>query len=300
MSPRLFTPLAIITLLLAASPCLDASAQQPSTPPALTYLPAAPSDEINTLLMHATFLIYGKQKNHPDKIVTGTIFVMAVQNKDDAEHGVAVLITAAHVLDDIGDSIATLVVRRKNSDDTYAAYETKIPIRDNDRNLYVKHPSSDVAAMYVELPTDVNITGLPLSFLADDKKIEELDLHPGDEVFCLGFPLATSTFGGFPILRKGYLASYPLTPTKLIGKIGIDLPIFGGNSGGPIYFYYTNRVVHGSMQLGTWQRGVLGLVTQSTNSPFPEYKDERLGFGIMVPAVFIRETIDLLPPPTLH
>ena len=143
----------------------------------------APSEELNTLLMHATFLISGPSKSHPDKTSFGTVFVMGIPSASHPKIAAAVLVTAAHVLDDIGTDTATLVARRRNVDGTYATFPYEFPIRDNQQPRYVRHPTADVAAMYVELPIEVPITGLPPQFLADDKLIEQTDLHPGDEVF---------------------------------------------------------------------------------------------------------------------
>jgi len=104
--------------------------------------------------------------------------------------------------------------------------------------------------MYVDLPDDVPLTGLPPDFLSDDKRVEEIDLDPGDEAFCLGFPQAAWSPGGFPILRSGHIASYPLTPMKNVKEIYFDLFINGGNSGGPVYYSYTSRVFKGQAHLG--------------------------------------------------
>jgi len=254
----------------------------------------APSEEINTVLMHATFLVSGQKKDDPTKTVFGTVFIMSIPRQDNPRIGAAVLVTARHVLDDIGTDEAVVLVRRRNADGTYQAYPHHIRIREDGKPIYVRHKTADVAVMYVELPTDVPITGVPTDFLVDDKHVEDIDLHPGDEAFCLGFPLAATGPGGFPILRSGHIASYPLTPMNKIGQIDFDLLLYGGNSGGPVYYYYTNRVFKGEMHLGRFQQGVLGLVTQESRSRLPEYSDKPLNFGVVVPASIIRDTISLL------
>jgi hypothetical protein len=169
----------------------------------------APSLELNTLLMHATFLISGPNKDNPAKTSVGTVFVMGISRPNDPKVAAGVMVTAAHVLNDIGTDNATLIVRRKNVDGTYTSYQYDISIRDKKQPRYIENPTADVAAMYVDLPTDVPITVLPPEFLADDNRLENIELHPGDEVFCLGFPLALMGPGGFPVLRTGHIASYP-------------------------------------------------------------------------------------------
>jgi hypothetical protein len=69
----------------------------------------------------------------------------------------------------------------------------------------------------------------------------------------------------------------------------------GGNSGGPVYFYYENRRYGGASHFG-FDRGVLGLVTQQVIPGFADFKDKPLNYGVIVPAQFIRETLDKLPP----
>jgi hypothetical protein len=150
--------------------------------------------------------------------------------------------------------------------------------------------------MYADLPDEVPITGLPPDALVTDKSLEGIDVHPGDEAFVLGFPLAVSSPGGFPLLRVGHIMSYPLTPMKAIGRIDFDLFIYPGNSGGPVYFSYSNRVFKGQVHPGLNQ-GILGLVIQETHSAHPQFADKPLNYAIVVPVPFIRETIDMLPTP---
>jgi hypothetical protein len=75
-----------------------------------------------------------------------------------------------------------------------------------------------------------------------------------------------------------------------------DLFLHGGNSGGPVYYSYSNRTFKGAIHFGVAQ-GILGLVIQQASSPAPEHVDSPLNLGLVVPAVFIQETLDRLPPP---
>jgi len=58
-------------------------------------------------------------------------------------------------------------------------------------------------------------------------------------------------------------------------------------------FYYENRRYKGSLHFG-FDRGVLGLVIQQVNSAIPDFKDKPLNYGVIVPAQFIKETLDKL------
>jgi hypothetical protein len=133
-------------------------------------------------------------------------------------------------------------------------------------------------------------------FLVTDKSLEDIEFHPGDEAYILGFPAMVSTQGGFPILRTGRIASYPLTPMNVIKQWAFDAHIFNGNSGGPVYFTSVNRLFKNQVHLGV-ARGILGLVIQEGHSILPEFANRDLDYGVVVPAQFIRETLEMLPPP---
>jgi hypothetical protein len=60
-----------------------------------------------------------------------------------------------------------------------------------------------------------------------------------------------------------------------------------------VYYSYSNRTFKGAIHFGVAQ-GILGLVIQQANSP--EHADSPLNLGVVVPAVFIQETLDRLPP----
>ena len=89
--------------------------------------------------------------------------------------------------------------------------------------------------------------------------------------------------------------SYPLTPMKTINQFNFDPFIFPGNSGGPVYFSYVNRPFKGQLPLGI-EQGIFGLVIQEGHPGRPEFSDKTLNFGIVLPSIFIRETIDMLLP----
>lgn len=246
--------------------------------------------------MHSTFKIWGPLVNDAKKINFGTIFLIGIPIKGDDQHASAVLVTAGHVLDEIGGETATLLLRRTGKDGTYTPFTYEFKIRDKGAPLYIKHSTADVAVMYINLPDEkLPITVLPPSFLADDARIDHLELHPGDEILCLGFPLFANGTGGFPFLRGGRLASYPLTPMKTIKAWTFDAQIFPGNSGGPVYFHFENRQFGGATHIGS-EQGLLGLVIQEIDSGIPDFKDKPLNYGVIVPSQFIKETLDKLPP----
>jgi Trypsin-like peptidase domain len=249
------------------------------------------AQDLNTTLMNSTFELTGPALTAGT--IFGTVFFMGKPIKGNPTKGYSILITAAHVLDGVKGEDASLMLRRKNPDGTYSAVPHLIKLRKNGKNLYVKHPDADVAAMYVALPADLPLSFLPLSALADDARLLDLEVHPGDDLLCLGFPLA-SNFNTFPVIRSGPLASYPLTPSHSIKIYYYNFHVFQGNSGGPVYFTFSNRVYKGATNIGI-QQGVIGLVSQQLNSTLPGYEAEHLDMAEIVPSSFIIETIALLP-----
>jgi len=101
--------------------------------------------------------------------------------------------------------------------------------------------------------------------------------------------------GGFPILRTGRIASFPLTPASIVKSYLFDIFVYPGNSGGPVYFSYSGRAMGGGMAMGTFV-GILGLVIQSENSAIPAFSDKPMNLGIIVPSHFIKETLSLVAP----
>lgn len=308
-SVRLLAAICALTLtsVIACAGGSDSQAPPvatPVSPPATTATltkaptvlrPPSPTDELNTLLMHSTFLILGPTKV-PNQISFGTVFLMGIPYKNDPQVAHIVIVTAAHVFDGISGDTATLQLRRRTADGTYATFFHQFQIRTNGQPLYIRHPTADVAVMYGDIPDDVPMTGLSPDFLVTDKILDELEFHPGDEAHILGFPAMVGTDGGFPILRVGRIASYPLTPMKVVKQWAFDAHVFNGNSGGPVYFTSVNRFFNRSVHFGVAQ-GVLGLVIQEGRSNLPEFANRDMDYGVVVPAEFIRETLDMLPTP---
>jgi hypothetical protein len=86
---------------------------------------------------------------------------------------------------------------------------------------------------------------------------------------------------GYSVLRSGKLASYPILPLRKAGKILYDFRVYPGDSGGP----YKHQ-----MNFGVTYQKLFGLVTQQANP----INDVDPSLGVIVPAIYIKETIDKL------
>jgi S1-C subfamily serine protease len=250
--------------------------------------------DLNTVLMQWTFKIAGKKS-------LGTAFIVGKDIPGDAVRGYYILVTAAHVLEEIKEEQAILFLRMKRNDE-FVKFPFPIPIRKGGAPLWKKHPEADVAVMYVKLPRVTDIKILNMSFLVTDKKLEEYEIGPGDVLSCLGFPFgAEANEAGFPILRSGQIASYPLLPTSKVKTFLYDFRVFKGNSGGPVFFATGGRFFKRGFAMGKIQF-IAGLVSEERVlteeiESLTETRQARhpLGLAVVVHASLIREAIELLP-----
>jgi hypothetical protein len=256
---------------------------------------SASANDINVSLMESTFKITGKSKQDPMKLTVGTMFVVGRPLKSKPQEGYYVMVTAAHVLDNIIGDDAIIFLRKKESDGTYKKVPFPIKIRENGKPLFVRHASADVVAMYLTIPNDLKFSPMSSNLLADDKIFEKYEIHPGDELLNLGYPFtAEANEAGFPILRSGKIASFPITPAKTVKTFLFDFRVFEGNSGGPVYMSYLGRIYQNIYHVDEMVQYIAGLVSQQWNAS-PEFNSQPLALAVVVPAQFIVETIILLP-----
>ncbi len=246
--------------------------------------------ELNAALFESTFKI--EQPIGPNQSLVGTTFVLARPYSNDPNRGRFVLVTAKHVLEDMKGDDAVWHLRLKDASGQWQRCPVVLKIRCNGTANWVAHPTADVAAMYVPLLPGVINFLLPTPLIATDSTFEQFEIHPGDELNCLGYPMGReSNAAGFPILRSGKIASYPLYPTKQHPTFLYDFEVFGGNSGGPVFMVECNRNFNGGTHIGKIQF-VAGLVSQQHVCV-----NERLALSVVVAAPFILETINMLPSP---
>lgn len=284
---------------VATSPPNPPPTQSSAQPPQQTEKQQPRRLELNTALMNSTYLLTTQVSG---TTFMGTGFILGRPFPHEASRVRMVLITAAHVLNGMpGENI--FIVMRRRIGVSWQAVPTPIAIRHEGRPLWVQHPSADVAAMYISLPMDLKPDGvIGTDLLASDKLLTEYEIHPGDELNVLGYPLGIAGSGGFPVLRSGKIASYPLVPVKENPYFLLDFRVFKGNSGGPVYLINDGRVYGGAMNMITIQL-IMGLVseevgyTEQTQGIYENsVKTTPLGLARIVPSAYIAETINLLPP----
>ena len=207
-----------------------------------------------------------------------------------------ILVTANHVFDKMPKADARIGYRIANPDGSWSYSPQTLKIRDAQGHaLWTHHPSRDVAVISITAPEAFAKAAIPEDYLAADDTFSKYQVGAGDEMMALGFPrgLAANP-AGFPILRAGRVASFPIAPAKIFPTFLLDFTVFPGNSGGPVFMSGPAR--RASSEPGQPRQDVefiAGLLTQQV-----ELNSERLGIGIVTNAKYIRETLDLLKDPS--
>ena len=196
-----------------------------------------------------------------------------------------VLVTADHVFEGMAADQATIGYRVQAADGSWTYAPQRVKIRASGKPLWTRNPTRDVAAIAITAPPAFAKAAIPLAWLAGDDTLTQTQLAPGDEMMVLGFPQGLSAnSAGFPILRSGRVASYPLGPSTAYPTFLLDFRVFPGNSGGPVWLDTAD---------GQKGRFIAGMLTQQV-----EKGDQNLEIGIVTQARFIRDTLSLLDSPT--
>ncbi|MBN9320388.1 MAG: trypsin-like peptidase domain-containing protein [Caulobacterales bacterium] len=224
----------------------------------------------------------------------GTGFLVSAPTADGKPR--TILITAGHVLEKMPKADARIGYRVQAQDGVwrYDPQALKIRAGKDAAPVWTKHPTRDVAAMVIDAPPEFARAAIPLDWLASDATFTDDDIRPGDEMMALGFPRGlAANAAGFPILRAGRIASYPLAPSAAFPTFLLDFSVFPGNSGGPVFMSQTARRRGGAAD-GKDAQFIAGILTQQV-----EMSGERLEIGIVTHARYIRETVALLDDPTV-
>lgn len=250
----------------------------------------AEGEDLNTQLMRATVKVSHEKS-------TGTGFLLHRPAPTDPSRGQFVLVTAAHVLENIPGDEAVLSLRRQEGDGVYKKLSLNVVIRVDGRPRWTQHPAQDVAALVVVPPDRADLPTLSVDLLATDRELRRHRVHPGDVLACLGYPhRVEANEAGFPILRTGPVASFPFLPTTVTKTFLLSANTFEGDSGGPVYLADPGRGRAGEARL------IVGLVTgqhfldEEMKMVYGTTKvRHRLALAIVVHASFIRETLERLP-----
>jgi hypothetical protein len=144
--------------------------------------------------------------------------------------------------------------------------------------------------MFVELPEHVDVAPFEIDRIATDALFDSKRIRVGQEVYVPCFPAKVeSNDAGFPILRKGSIASYPLNRPTVGGSILIDYSHFGGDSGAPV-----TAILDGAPVIV----GVATAMIRQMNKIESEFEERTthtpLGLATAVRSVLLLETLEKL------
>lgn len=260
------------------------------TPPELLQEPpiaglVAPAWDLTVGLITATVQI--DQANGDSTRRVGTAFLIEAPRPDGSPR--TVMVTAHHVLDGMAAREARIGWRVEMPGGGWRFAPEPLRIRDEaGAPIWTKHPDRDIAVMEISAPPVFARAAIPLGWLASGDDLDNWQVGPGDELLTLGYPRGySSNTAGFPILRAGRIASWPLTPVERFPVFLLDFPVFPGNSGGPVFWTPAARKLPGTVQPGhPFIAGVLTSEVRPVNEP--------LGIGVVAHAGYVREAIELL------
>lgn len=259
-------------------------------PPVQDIAPAyvTPAWDLTVGLIEATVQL--DQPSGPGTRTVGTGFLIQAPRPDGTPR--VVLVTAAHVLEQMDQPEARIGWRTALPDGSWRFDPEPLVIRDDaGGSLWTRHPDRDVAVMEITAPEAFARAAIPLGWLADENAFEIWQVGAGDELLSLGFPRGLSANrAGFPILRVGRIASWPLSPVSAFPTFLLDFTVFPGNSGGPVFWTPSARKRPGTVEPSA--AFIAGLLSQEVR-----VNDEPLDIGVVTHAVYIREAIALLDRP---
>jgi hypothetical protein len=227
---------------------------------------------------------------------SATGFVISRPRPGTKQKADVVLVTAAHVFQTMSGDEATIVLREHANDGPWVARPATLRIRDKDKPLWLQHPTQDVAVL--PLPVELNVTSIPVSLLATQHDWDTNPPEPGSTIRAVGYPHA-SVFkpspAGFPLVRIGCIASYPVAPGPSNPTFLVDYNTFEGDSGGPLY-YEPSTPGESLLKIAGLVQGQHFLDERYQLVYASGLVKKQLGLAIVVSSLSIIETLTQLEP----
>ena len=223
-----------------------------------------------------------------------TAFLVSAPRPDGAPR--TVLVTARHVLEQMPERSARVGWRLQESDGGWRFSPQPLEIRDAALDpLWTAPPDRDIAVMEVTAPEAFARAAIPLAWLAEAEDFETAGAAAGDELFALGFPGGlSSNRAGFPILRVGRIASWPLTPIRAFPTFLLDFRVFPGDSGGPVFRPGGGAAGQPPVIVGV---AIKEVVSPGPMQGQPQGQGQGIGLGVIAHAAYVRQAIALLDAP---
>lgn len=250
--------------------------------------------------------VTARSEDHPTQVLqatakiwhsasTATAFFLIPKTGVDPAARECLLVTAAHFLEPSPEPQIGLLLRSPQPDGSYQRRELSIPIQRDNRPLWHRHPTQDIAVLRVTLPAGVELTPLPISVLATTETLRERRVRVGARLLSFGYPARVeANSAGFPIARHGTLATFPLSPPTAFPVCMIDMAAHGGDSGGPVLLETPT-----SLEADPGPPVLIAMVTgkMQQDEKMTMLYEERtlhhpLDLSLAIQAHFVRETIE--------
>ncbi len=242
-------------------------------------VPLARSNELAERLILATYKLSNEAS-------TATCLIVRCETEDGAPQ--SFIVTANHVLQQMKGDCCMVVSRTRDQNGRFRRHEIRVSVRAEGKPLWKKHPDHDLALL--RLPDSVDVQALPLDSLATEQELGAV--YVGDSVRLAVFPERTeANDAGFPILRSGSIASYPLLPVKSHPMFLVDSTSWTGDSGGPVIHESMRSPSGGPLVIG-FVLGMRNIVDTVKESRFVERKTRfPLDISEVLHATLARELI---------
>jgi len=220
--------------------------------------------------------------------ISGIGFIVAAGDKADPgrQH---LLVTAAHVFRDMAGETCTLVFRAPGKEGGFVRKEVTLAIMKGKESLWKQHKDLDVAAIALKLPEGIDVKPFEASQIASIQFAVEGKVRVGQDICIPCFPAQVeANRTGWPILRRGSIASHPLVPLSKARTFFVDYSSFGGDSGAPVVVEVDGKAHVVGLIIGMQRQ------TDKTKMSFEERTVHTpLGLGIAVQAPLVREVIEM-------
>ncbi len=213
--------------------------------------------------------------------VAGTGFVIRKGDK----HFIG---TAAHVFHDFKGETCEVIYRARVEGQPSERRSTTLAIRKGDQPLWKQHGKHDIAIIEFTLPEEADCRPFEWDQIAKRDVAEKGVIGVGREVCIPCYPVKTeANAAGWPILRRGTIASHPLAPLEVAETFFVDSSSFGGESGAPVVAWEGEDAL------------VIGVITSMqrqtdrTKTPLEERISHMpLGLGIAVQSPLLRSLLE--------
>ena len=198
------------------------------------------------------------------------------------------IVTAHHVLEQMTGDSCKLVLRTRAENGVYRRNEIDLTIRAGGHQLWKGDQPNDVAVL--ALPDGIDVVSVPYECLATADSFAAV--YAGDEVIAAVFPeRSEANNAGFPILRGGTIASFPLRPVSAHSTFLVDMNTWKGDSGGAVAHRTVRYQDQWPLIIGV-TRGMQNITDTVKESRFAERRTEYpLGVSVVGHATFARRLI---------